>query len=96
MRCCDNGDMIEWMEANAIYGPEHDGPAMVCGSEDYGAANTYINVNFCPFCGAPCQHDPQHSATHQPSVIARQSEDTVDAGESTAPTTFPNIRHVQG
>jgi hypothetical protein len=44
--------LVEWMPAErGDYGPEKTGWAMCVGSTDYGAANVYVNVRFCPLCG---------------------------------------------
>lgn len=38
-------------EARNCDGLERDGWSIICGSTDYGAADLYTNVNFCPWCG---------------------------------------------
>jgi hypothetical protein len=53
VECCEEGRFaIEVRQADPCYGPDSDGPAIVCGMTDYGAAHVYCNVNYCPFCGA--------------------------------------------
>lgn len=42
---------LEWRKAEYHEGPERDGFSICCGSQDYGAANVYCNVVFCPECG---------------------------------------------
>lgn len=49
--CCEAGSSIEFLEADANYGPEESGWAIVNGMTDYGAAHTYCNIHFCPWCG---------------------------------------------